>query len=45
MPNKSIGHVQHKPRDSQFWVGLMNVKELFRGFGRFKVNNGENARF
>jgi hypothetical protein len=45
MSSKYIGQVQHKPGDSQFWAGLMNVKELFLGFGGFKVNNGENTRF
>jgi hypothetical protein len=45
MNDKAIGQVQRKPGDSQFWAGLMNVKECFLGFGTFRVNNGRNIRF
>jgi hypothetical protein len=45
MNDKAIGQVQRKPGDSQFWAGLMNVKERFLGFSTFWVNNGRNIRF
>jgi hypothetical protein len=35
MNDKAIEKVQRKPGDSQFWAGLMNVKERFLGFGTF----------
>jgi hypothetical protein len=45
MHNKSIGQVQEKHRNSQFWPGLMRIKECFLGFGSFSLNNGANNRF
>jgi hypothetical protein len=37
--NKSITHVIRKPRDSQFWSGLMNIKDLFLSMGKFKLQD------
>jgi hypothetical protein len=45
MQNKPIGHIQRKSGDSQFWAGLMKIKEYFLGFCTFDLNNRENTRF
>ncbi|MFB5604543.1 MAG: hypothetical protein ACE5RK_09090, partial [Candidatus Nitrosomaritimum aestuariumsis] len=45
MHGKAIGQVQRKQGDSQFWTGLMKVKDLFLRFGTFQLNNGANIRF
>jgi len=37
--------VGKKSGDSQFWSGLMKVKDKFLRFGSFKVNTGLNTRF
>ena len=34
-----------KPGDSQFWKGLMGVKEQFIQFGRFVLKDGSQIRF
>jgi hypothetical protein len=31
--------------DSHFWVGLMKVKDVFLGLGRFKLRDGTQIRF
>jgi hypothetical protein len=43
--NKSITHVNRKPGDSQFWSGLINVKDQFLGMGNFKLQDGKQIRF
>ena len=43
MQDKTIGQVQRKPTDSQFWTGLMKVRDCFIGFGSFHPNNGKNT--
>jgi hypothetical protein len=42
---QTIVHVQRKSGDSQFWSGLMLVKNSFLILGHFKLNNGENIKF
>lgn len=42
---KTIGQVVKKSGDSQFWSGLMKVKDNLMKFGTFHVNNGLSARF
>jgi hypothetical protein len=34
-----------KSRDSHFWAGLMNIKEEFLRWGRFRVGDGHTIRF
>ena len=34
-----------QPGDSQFWAGLMEVKEHLLDRGKFDVKNGEQVRF
>jgi hypothetical protein len=45
MQDKAIRQTRRKLGDSQFWSGIMSVKELFLGFGTFQLNNGTNIRF
>jgi hypothetical protein len=37
--------VQKKPGDSQFWNGLLKVKDTFLDLGNFQMSNGANIRF
>jgi hypothetical protein len=43
--NKTLTQVQHMPRDSQFWAGLMKVKEEILSLGRFGLGDGSQVRF
>jgi hypothetical protein len=43
--DKTITQVQHLPGDSQFWAGLMNVKEEFLRLGHFRLGNGTQVCF
>ncbi|WVZ77334.1 hypothetical protein U9M48_025213 [Paspalum notatum var. saurae] len=43
--SKAIIQVSKQPGDSQFWVGLMHVKEQVLYFGSFKLQNGKQIRF
>jgi len=43
--SKSLTQVTRKPGDSQFWAGLMRVKDDFMQWMSFKIQNGEQARF
>ena len=43
LANKTITQVEKKPRDSQFWSGLMKVKNVFLRWVSFKVHNGEQV--
>jgi hypothetical protein len=45
LKNKTLSHVSAKPTDSQFWKGLMSVKDDFFRRGVMKVENGQNTRF
>jgi hypothetical protein len=42
---KTLSQVQAKPTDSQFWKGLMMVKDEFFTRGYFKVGDGRSIRF
>jgi hypothetical protein len=33
------------PRDSQFWAGLIKVKDEFLSLGKFKLGDGSQVRF
>jgi hypothetical protein len=43
--NKTLSQVRRKNGDSQFWSGLMEVKDLVLERGRFKVQDGAQTRF
>jgi hypothetical protein len=43
--NKSLTQVRKKPGDSQFWSGLMEIKDQFISMGNFKVQDGSQIRF
>jgi len=43
--DKCLSQIEKRPGDSQFWSGLMDVKELFLQHGSFKVQNGQQTRF
>jgi hypothetical protein len=43
--DKTIRSCTKKPTDSQFWKGMMKVKDTFMGFGSFKVKDGSQTRF
>lgn len=43
--NKTLSQVEKKKGDSQFWAGLMEVKEKFLDRGRFVVHDGNQSRF
>jgi len=45
LKNKTITQVEHMPGDSQFWSGLMEVKEDFLRLGHFKLGDGTQIRF
>jgi hypothetical protein len=45
LKDKALTQVSKKPGDSQFWTGLMEIKDSFLSNGCFKVNNGEQTRF
>jgi hypothetical protein len=43
--SKTITQVSKKPGDSQFWSGLMNVKDDFFSMGSFNLHDGKVIRF
>ncbi|WVZ81051.1 LOW QUALITY PROTEIN: hypothetical protein U9M48_028478 [Paspalum notatum var. saurae] len=43
--DKTIGEVQWKSGDSQFWLGLMKVKNSFLSIATFNVHSGTQCRF
>ena len=45
LQNKTLSQVTKQLADSQFWSGLMNVKDYFWARGKFEVKNGEKVRF
>ena len=45
LQNKTLSQVTAKPTDSQFWKGLMKVKDDFLSRGKFVVGNGQATRF
>jgi hypothetical protein len=44
LSSKTLTQVSRKPRDSQFWSGLMNVKKDFFNMGFFNVHDGRQTR-
>jgi hypothetical protein len=45
LTNQTIGKVDTKSGDSQFWAGLMKAKETVLRHGSFHLNNGKQIRF
>ena len=45
LKSKTLTQVEKKPGDSQFWSGLMSVKQEFLNWMTFKVQNGKQTRF
>jgi hypothetical protein len=43
--DKTLTQVQYMPRDSQFWAGLMKVKEEFISFSKFDLGDRSQVRF
>jgi mannosylglycoprotein endo-beta-mannosidase len=43
--DKTLTQVQYLPGDSQFWAGLMKVKEEFLSLGKFDLGDGSQVRF
>jgi hypothetical protein len=39
--SKAIEQVEEKPRDLQFWSGLMNINDQFLTMGTFRVQGGK----
>jgi hypothetical protein len=42
---KTLTQVQYMPGDSQFWAGLINVKDEFLSMDRFDLGDGSQVRF
>ena len=45
LKSKTLTQVEKKPCDSQFWSGLMSVKQEFLNWMMFKVQKGKQTRF
>jgi hypothetical protein len=45
LTNQTLGQVQKRPDDSQFWTGLMNAKPDFLQYGSFQIKNGRQIQF
>jgi hypothetical protein len=45
LKGKTLSQAVRKAGDSHFWSGLMEVKDLVLRRGRFKVQDGTQARF
>jgi hypothetical protein len=43
--SKSLTQAVRKSGDSHFWAGLMNIKEEFLRWERFRVGDGHTIRF
>jgi hypothetical protein len=43
--DKTLTEVQYMSGDSQFWAGLMKVKDEFLSMGRFDLGDGSQVRF
>jgi hypothetical protein len=43
--DKTLTQVQYLPRDSQFWAGLMKVKEELLSLGKFDLGDGLKYNF
>jgi hypothetical protein len=45
LSSKTLSQVEAKPTDSQFWKGLMRVKDDFFARGHFVLGDGSSVRF
>jgi hypothetical protein len=45
LQNKTLSQVGKRKGDSQFWKGLMDVKDNFLERGRFVVHSGQQTDF
>ena len=45
LKSNTLTQVEKKSGDSQFWSGLMSVKQEFLKWMTFKVQNGKQTRF
>ena len=45
LSSKSLPQVQAKPNDSDFWRGLMKIKEEVLACGSFQIKDGKQTRF
>jgi hypothetical protein len=45
LKEKTLCQVTRKPGDSQFWAGLMEVKDQFLARGSFTVKDGSQTSF
>lgn len=45
LTNKTLSQISKKPGDSQFWSGLMKVKDQFLIGGSFSIQSGTQIRF
>jgi hypothetical protein len=43
--DKTLTQVQYMPGDSQFWAGLMKVKDEFLSMDRFDLGDGSQVCF
>jgi hypothetical protein len=43
--SKSLTQVEAKPYDSQFWRGLMHIKDEVLSLGSFVIKDGTKVRF
>ena len=42
---RCISGIRRKPGDSQFWSGVLSVKNIFYKYCKKYIGNGENTRF
>ena len=45
LKNKTLSQIEKKNGFSQFWNGLLGVKDIFLSLGKFKLDNGTQIRF
>src|SRR6185503_17897437 len=45
LKNKILSQVQKKAGDSQFWMGLLTIKDQFFGLGKFHIKDGKQIMF
>ena len=45
IPEGCVSAIRHRPGNSQFWSGIMGIKNTFYRYCKKKIGNGENTRF
>jgi len=45
LKNKTLSQIEKENGFSQFWNGLLGVKDIFLSLGKFKLDNGTQIRF